>query len=247
MLCSLEETVIWKDIFWVRVEANRQLSWNCSREVPVNAGKGTSLSTMHCFVPGAVPPVPAGRAWLCPWLGLHMRGWTFLERGEAAPSLPWTRTVPLSPFRVVGLILARAILVQGLFLWWAGGQTLILPSFSPWPGKSRKGRRWPANWILCFKLVFGWSKPYIWVWLFMRQTVFILAFFIYNLLHRRCSFTSICVVEASSYCLSSLSCALWCPSPRCSLKRYIRKAKLHLWRCVFNQSFCTLLHNRWIH
>lgn len=56
----------------------------------------------------------------------------------------------------------------------------------------------------------------------------------------------LCVAEASSCWVSGLSRALWFSSPRCSLKRYIRKAKLHLWKGVFNQSFCTLHHNRWI-
>lgn len=90
-----------------------------AQEARENAGEGTSLSTVHCFVPGVAPPIPGMCVWLCP-----SSSWPTRERldipggGKGCTLSTLYKTVPLPLFtRVMGLILARAIPVQGLFLW----------------------------------------------------------------------------------------------------------------------------------
>lgn len=119
-----------------------------------------------------------------PRLGLHVRGWTFLEGGKAAPSVPCTRLChfPCSPESWVWFWLE-----QSLCRGYSCGELVGRPWFCP-PSALDQGRIWREEGVQqagfsALSLFFGWSKPYIWGWLFMRQTVFILAFLIYNLVY----------------------------------------------------------------
>lgn len=122
-----------------------------------------------------------------------------------------------------------------------------LPLFSQSYGPEILARTIPAQ---GFRLCFGWSEPYIWFWLFMRQTVFTIAFLIYN--SASCSIASPLsgVVEACCCCLSGLSSVLWCnmykmlieevhwkrwPAP---LKLCIQSAFLHFAPQQVNPSSC---------